>query len=94
MITLEFKSYDEAKEIYRYLKQIISKDMLSAYFTVSFREEEDYCFKFTLGYDEEEKEYSIDLSNREIQIECLDEYFDYKDIAFIMYPISELLLEF
>jgi hypothetical protein len=68
--------------------------MISSYYIASFKEEDNYCFKFTLRYEEEEKEYSIDLSNREIKIECLNEYFNYKDISFIMYPISELLLEF
>lgn len=93
MITIEFKSYSEAEEVYRYLKKIISEDMLNAYYTSDFKCEEDNYFEFTLGYDEEEKRYCIYLSNMGVDIDCLEERYDYKDIAFIMYPISELMLE-
>lgn len=94
MIKFQYRTKKEAFDVYYYIKQNIKKDTISEYYINDYYEKESNLIYFTLGHDEEERKYEIFYTYDTIYITPEDKYFNYKDIAFIMYPISELILEF
>lgn len=93
MIRFEYQTKEETFKIYNYIKEYIKKDMFSGYYIENYYEKEPYILYFTLGYDEEQREYELFYCDKKIYIFSRNRYYDHKDIAFITYPISELMLE-
>lgn len=94
MVLFEYRTKEEARKVFDHIKENIKRNMISGYFVHdNYYEKEENLIYFTLEYDEEEKRYELFYCNDKVYITPQDENWDYKDIAFIMYPISELMLE-
>ena len=94
MIRLGFGSDKETKDVYNNLKELIKKDMFPEYAITNF-EENKVCdsFKFTIEYDEEYiYSYTVWYEAGILNIEPDKEDYVAEDIAFILYPIAEMLL--
>lgn len=94
MIRLGFGSDKETKDVYNSLKNLIEKDMFPEYAITNFEEYEDRnSFSFTIEYDEEcIYSYTIWYEAGILHIEPEKENYGTEDIAFILYPIAEMLL--
>lgn len=94
MIQLGFGSDKETKGVYNSLKKLIEKDMFPEYAITNFKENKACdSFKFTIEYDEEYMySYTVWYEAGILHIEPEKEDYAVEDIAFILYPIAEMLL--
>ena len=94
MIQLGFGSDKETKDVYNSLKELIKKDMFPEY-AITIFEENKACdsFRFTIAYDEDYVySYMVWYEAGILNIEPEKEDYEVEDIAFILYPIAEMLL--
>lgn len=93
MVLFEYRTKEEARKVFDYIKEHIKKDMFNGYYIEDYYEKEENLIYFTIGYDEEKIKYELFCTHSKVYITPEEKYYDYKDIAFIMYPVSELMLE-
>ena len=94
MIKLGFGSDKETQNVYNSLKTLIEKDMFPEYFITDFEENKARnSFRFTIAYDEDYiYSYMVWYEAGILNIEPEKEDYEVEDIAFILYPIAEMLL--
>lgn len=94
MIKLGFGSDKTTKQVYEDLRDYIKKDMFSEYSITDFEENKARnSFKFTVEYDEYDTHtYMVWYEAGILNIEPDIEDYGIEDIAFILYPIAEMLL--
>lgn len=94
MIKLGFGSDKDTEYVYEKIKKLIEKDMFPEYLITNFEENKaSHSFKFTIEYDEEcIHSYQVWYEAGVLNIEPDIEDFGIEDIAFILYPIAEMLL--
>lgn len=87
------KQKKKQEKVFDYIKEHIKKDMFNGYYIEDYYEKEENLIYFTIGYDEEKIKYELFCTHDKVYITPRERYYDHKDIAFIIYPISELMLE-
>lgn len=94
MIKLGFGSTKETQDVYNSLKKFAEKDMFSEYSITDFEENKARnSFRFTIAYDEDYvNSYMVWYEAGILNIEPEKEDYVAEDIAFILYPIAEMLL--
>lgn len=94
MIKLGFGSDKDTEHVYEELKKLMKKDMFPEYSIANFEEDEaSHSFKFTIEYDEDcIHSYQIWYEAGVLNIEPDEEDFGIEDVAFVLYPIAEMLL--
>lgn len=94
MIKLGFGSDKETLDVYNNLKTLAEKDMFSEYSITDFEENKARnSFRFTIAYDEDYiYSYMVWYTPGILNIEPEKEDYVAEDIAFILYPIAEMLL--
>lgn len=94
MIKLGFGSDKETQNVYNNLKTLIEKDMFPEYSITDFEENKARnSFRFTIAYDEDYVySYMVWYEAGILNIEPEKEDYVAEDIAFILYPIAEMLL--
>ena len=94
MIKLGFGSDKETQYVYDSLKKFAKRDMLSEYSITDFEENKARnSFRFTITYDEDYvNSYMVWYEAGILNIEPEKEDYVAEDIAFILYPIAEMLL--
>lgn len=94
MIKLGFGSDKNTEYVYEELKKLIEKDMFPEYSITNFEENKaSHSFKFTIEYDEDDTHtYMVWYEAGILNIEPDKEDYEVEDIAFILYPIAEMLL--
>lgn len=94
MIKLGFGSTKETQDVYNKLKEFAKKDMFSEYSITDFEENKARnSFRFTIAYDEDYvNSYMVWYEAGILNIEPEKEDYVAEDIAFILYPIAEMLL--
>ena len=94
MIKLGFGSDKETQNVYDSLKEFAKRDMLSEYSITDFEENKARnSFRFTITYDEDYvNSYMVWYEAGILNIEPEKEDYVAEDIAFILYPIAEMLL--
>lgn len=94
MIKLGFGSDKETQNVYNSFKNLVERDMFPEYSITDF-EENKACnsFRFTIAYDEDYVySYMVWYEAGILNIEPEKEDYEVEDIAFILYPIAEMLL--
>lgn len=94
MIKLGFGSDKETQNVYNNFKTLVERDMFPEYSITDF-EENKACnsFRFTIAYDEDYiYSYMVWYEAGILNIESEKEDYEVEDIAFILYPIAEMLL--
>lgn len=94
MVKLGFGSTKETQDVYNKLKTLIEKDMFPEYSITDFEENKARnSFRFTIVYDEDYvNSYMVWYEAGILNIEPEKEDYVAEDIAFILYPIAEMLL--
>ena len=94
MIKLGFGSDEETRNAYDSLKEFAKRDMFSEYSITDFEENKARnSFRFTIAYDEDYvNSYMVWYEAGILNIEPEKEDYVAEDIAFILYPIAEMLL--
>lgn len=94
MIKLGFGSDKATKQVYEDLKKYIEKNMFPEYSIAEFEENKARnSFRFTIAYDEDYvNSYMVWYEAGILNIEPEKEDYVTEDIAFILYPIAEMLL--
>lgn len=94
MIKLGFGSDKETQNVYNNFKTLIEKDMFQEYSITDFEENKARnSFRFTIAYDEDYVySYMVWYEAGILNIEPEKEDYEVEDIAFILYPIAEMLL--
>ena len=94
MIKLGFGSDKETQNVYNSFKTLVEKDMFPEYSITDFEENKvRNSFKFTIAYDEDYiYSYMVWYEAGILNIEPEKEDYEVEDIAFILYPIAEMLL--
>lgn len=94
MIKLGFGSTKETQDVYNNFKTLVEKDMFLEYSITDFEENKARnSFRFTIAYDEDYvNSYMVWYEAGILNIEPEKEDYVAEDIAFILYPIAEMLL--
>lgn len=94
MIKLGFGSNKETQNVYNSFKNLVERNMFPEYSITDFEEnKERNSFRFTIAYDEDYMySYMIWYEAGILNIEPEKEDYEVEDIAFILYPIAEMLL--
>lgn len=94
IIKLGFGSDTATKKVYEDLRDYVKKDIFPEYSIAEFEENKARnSFKFTIEYDEDDiHTYMIWYEAGILNIEPDIEDYNIEDIAFILYPIAEMLL--
>lgn len=94
MIKLGFGSDKETQYAYDSLKEFAKRNMLLEYSITDFEENKARnSFRFTIAYDEDYvNSYMVWYEAGILNIEPEKEDYVAEDIAFILYPIAEMLL--
>lgn len=94
MIKLGFGSDKNTEQVYEELKNLIKKNMFPEYSIADFEENKARnSFRFTIAYDEDYVySYMVWYEAGILNIEPDIEDYGIEDIAFILYPIAEMLL--
>lgn len=94
MIKLGFGSDKETQNVYNSFKTLVERDMFPEYFITDFEENKARnSFRFTIAYDEDYMySYMVWYEAGILNIEPEKEDYEVEDIAFILYPIAEMLL--
>ena len=94
MIKLGFGSDKETQNVYNSFKTLVERDMFPEYSITDFEENKARnSFRFTIAYDEDYvNSYMVWYEAGILNIEPEKEDYEVEDIAFILYPIAEMLL--
>lgn len=94
MIKLGFGSDKETQNVYNSFKTLVKRDMFPEYSIADFEENKARnSFRFTIAYDEDYvNSYMVWYEAGILNIEPEKEDYVAEDIAFILYPIAEMLL--
>lgn len=94
MIKLGFGSDKETQNVYNSFKTLVERDMFPEYSITDFEENKARnSFRFTIAYDENSVySYMVWYEAGILNIEPEKEDYEVEDIAFILYPIAEMLL--
>lgn len=94
MIKLGFGSDKETQNVYNSFKNLVERDMFPEYSITDFEENKARnSFRFTIAYDEDYVySYMVWYEAGILNIESEKEDYEVEDIAFILYPIAEMLL--
>lgn len=94
MIKLGFGSDKETQNVYNSFKTLVERDMFPEYSITDFEENKaSNSFRFTIAYDEDYVySYMVWYEAGILNIEPEKEDYEVEDIAFILYPIAEMLL--
>ena len=94
MIKLGFGSDKETQNVYNSFKNLVERDMFPEYCITDFEQNKARnSFRFTIAYDEDYVySYMVWYEAGILNIEPEKENYEVEDIAFILYPIAEMLL--
>lgn len=94
MIKLGFGSNKETQNVYNSFKTLVERDMFPEYSITDFEENKARnSFRFRIAYDEDYVySYMVWYEAGILNIEPEKEDYEVEDIAFILYPIAEMLL--